>query len=81
MPPLFTYAGDNFEKDFDIGLLSEYLFDGSGPAQLNKQQSNSDSDQIYSNNDFINFANDDQLNFDDDDDDDNDFDDDDFDGG
>ncbi len=26
-PPLFTCSGDIFDNDFDIGLLSEYLFD------------------------------------------------------
>ena len=27
IPPLFTFSGDAFDNDFDIGLLSEYLFD------------------------------------------------------
>lgn len=76
MAPLFKYAGDsNFDQDFDIGLLSEYLFEDEKYMPQSKQgqnnNSSSSSDPLYaSSSDYMNFGNDDGLNFENDDDDD-----------
>ena len=66
MPPLFSYAGDNFDQDFDIGLLSEYLFDSNPPQQ--SKQGQASSGENYGNSDYMNFENEDELNFENDDD-------------
>jgi hypothetical protein len=41
VPPLFTFAGEAFDNDFDINLLSEYLFEDEKqgvPSKGNLQQ-------------------------------------------
>ncbi len=41
--PLFTYAGDAFDNDFDIGILSEYLFED----ERNMQTSSVDTKHTF----------------------------------
>ena len=44
--PLFTFAGDAFDTDFDIGLLSEYLLDD----EREQDDNNNDNSNLNINN-------------------------------
>ena len=58
--PLFTFAGDAFDTDFDIGLLSEYLLDDEREQDDNNNDNsnlnitnNINNNVPYSNNNNI----------------------------
>ena len=48
--PLFTFAGDAFDTDFDIGLLSEYLLDD----EREQDDNNNDNNNLNINNNMNN---------------------------